>query len=158
MNSLRLKPQGSFLPKYQNPELMLAVKFHQVQQSQAIYRTLKCVPLFSSSIFLTLRKSSIFEGETVNLLWVLNSQQRTVVLPQEHSSVNLQTQGMRIQSLGDAKSAPQSHRLCLALPCTALPCTNVGWRDEWRDEGQTPSAALLCTAGPRRAWNLHSAG
>lgn len=30
MNSLWLKPQGSFLPKYQNPELMLAVKLHQV--------------------------------------------------------------------------------------------------------------------------------
>lgn len=90
-----------------------------------MYRTLKRVPLFSSSTFLSLRKSGIFEGETANLMRALNSQQCAVVL---HSRLNFQTQGMRIQTLGDLEENNQIGTTDTeTLPCPTMHCPALVW-------------------------------
>lgn len=58
-------------------------------------------------------------------MWALNTQQCAVVL---HSSLSLQTQGMRIQSLGDLEENNQIGTTDTGtLPCPAMHCPALVW-------------------------------
>lgn len=115
------------------------------------------------------KNPAFFKGETVDSWRALNSQQHVAVLPQEHSSLNLETQRTRIHSLVVAllcfgRKQPNRHvsHRDSPFPFHQLPYANAAWRGErreetrpWASESLTPSAALLCIARPNHARNLH---
>lgn len=141
------EPQGSFLPKYQNPEFMLAVKFNRAKLFTGLWN----VSLFSPVALFLLWENPAFLGVRLSIYcepWIESSVQ--LYCPRSTAVWLFRLREWEF-SPWDMPHLHQSHT------DSALPCTNAGWREEWRDKGQTPCAALLCTAGPNCARNLHSA-